>query len=135
MNTSPAYREWRQGWPVVLSGLLGYGCGSSFFLIASSLFIAPMQADLGWSVKALTIMPIVVFLLAICNPVAGLLLDRWGARPVVVVGLILYAAGTIGLAVAPMTPVRSAARRVGDGGLSTGRSRWKPCQSKKKTIE
>lgn len=97
--------EWRQGWPVVLSGLLGYGCGSSFFLIASSLFIAPMQADLGWSIKALTIMPIVVFLLAVCNPIAGILIDRWGARPIVIIGMILYAVGTIGIAVAPMTPL------------------------------
>jgi MFS family permease len=97
--------EWKKGWPVVLSGAVGFGCGSSLFNMAAGLFIKPMQADLGWSIKALTIMPIVVVVMALCNPLIGAVVDRWGARPVVISGLLLSAIGTVGLAVSPTTPI------------------------------
>ncbi|QIB66899.1 MFS transporter [Kineobactrum salinum] len=104
MTYSPVQEEWRRGWPVILAGLLGYGSASGFFIIASSLFIAPMQAELGWSAKQLTFLPIVVFLLAVFNPVAGILTDRWGARRIVIVGLCLYSIGVVGMAITPAKP-------------------------------
>jgi predicted MFS family arabinose efflux permease len=97
--------EWRRGWKIALSGAVGFGCGSSFFNVASGLFIKPMQADLGWTLKEVTIMPIVMLLSAICNPFAGLIVDRWGARPVLITGLCLYGFGAIMLAVAPPSPL------------------------------
>lgn len=41
--------EWRTGWSVVLSSAIGIGTGAALYQYVSSLFIAPLESELGWS--------------------------------------------------------------------------------------
>ena len=96
--------EWRRGWPVVVSGALGYGTGIALFNVCAGLFVRPMQADLGWSAKALSIAPLAGLVMAVCNPFLGALVDRWGARRAMIAGLGLFACALLALALAPAEP-------------------------------
>lgn len=71
-------------------GGLSFGIRSSF-----GIFLQPVTADLGWSreVFALAI-AIQQFLWGAAQPLAGIIADRFGAGRVIVVGGIMYAAGT-----------------------------------------
>jgi MFS family permease len=98
--------EWRRGWPVVMASSIGLGTAESMLLMTASLFIKPMQADLGWSVSDLTFVTIVTFFLALGMPIAGALTDRWGGRAVAICGVLLFATGLVALAFMP--PIRLA---------------------------
>jgi predicted MFS family arabinose efflux permease len=61
----------------------------------SGLFLRPVSADLGMSREAFGIAVALQNLVwGLAQPIAGLFADRYGARPVVLVCGILYAAGT-----------------------------------------
>lgn len=87
-----AWREWRQGWPVVFAGFAG------FFLLSlgnmsMGAFMLPVSDALHWTKSQYTAG---LFTYApvgfIMGPLVGALIDKWGVRPVVVVGSLLVAA-------------------------------------------
>lgn len=88
---------------MVVAGALGYGSGIAIFNMAAGLFLKPMQQDLGWSAKELTLVPIVGIVMALCSPFTGVMVDRWNARRVLIGGLLLYTCCLIALSVAPAT--------------------------------
>lgn len=100
-----ALAEWRRGWPVVLTGAIGYGTGLALFNITAGLFIEPMREDFGWSVRALSLAPFAGIVMALCNPFAGMLVDRFGARPSLLFGQLGFALGLIALALMPPHPL------------------------------
>src|SRR5215204_1261014 len=68
----------------------------------SGLFLGPVGADLGLSRDAFGMAVALQNLVwGLTQPVAGLLADRHGARPVVIAGGALYAAGMAVAALAP----------------------------------
>lgn len=84
--------EWRRGWPVAASASLGMGVGIGLFAMTSGLFIQPMQQSFGWSRAEIASASVLTGLLgAFVLPVGGMAVDRFGARRVAAVGLLLYA--------------------------------------------
>lgn len=81
--------EWRANWTLVLAASVGF----SFFsiLIASSgLFFEPLGAEFGWNRTLLSSGPSIASILtAVLGPFLGALIDRYGARRVVLPGLAL----------------------------------------------
>lgn len=114
--------EWRRGWPAAVAGTVGYGTGASFMMMSAGLFVLPMRADFGGSTSAVTIAPIFTFLMALGQPVSGVLADRWGARAVALTGLVLLASSVLVLAVAPAHPsvLYACAILIGITGALTG---------------
>lgn len=96
--------EWREGWRTVVASSVRYGTGLGLVSVTGGLFLKPMQADLGWSAKALSIVPIVGITNVVCLPLAGVLLARFGSRKIGLTGLLLLASGLMVLAAIPAKP-------------------------------
>lgn len=76
--------------------LVGFGVRSTF-----GLFLEPMTVAHGWSRETFAIaLAIQNLMWGIGVPVAGMIADRWGARPVLIFGALCYAAGTWGMTLA-----------------------------------
>jgi MFS family permease len=90
--------EWRSGWRVLLSSAVGVGVGTPAVINTAGLFIVPMQEAFGWSRTAIAIGPIVGIISSCLSPLGGWLIDRFGARPVALVGLSLLCAELLLLA-------------------------------------
>lgn len=97
--------EWREGWPVLLSGSLAFGMSFVLFVMTAGLFIVPMQEEFGWSRTSLSIGPLIVLIAAPLNLVAGFMVRRFGARAVAITGLSLLSAGILTLSFVPPAPL------------------------------
>jgi MFS family permease len=93
--------EWRVGWRVVLAASIGVGFTYSLFILSAGLFIIPMQIEFGWTRRAVTLGPMVMVLSGFMNPVAGILVGRFGARRVAITGLLLLSCGYLALSAVP----------------------------------
>ncbi len=85
--------EFRRGWPVVLSALLGIGLGLSPLPFYTAGLFAPELArafhwGFGQIMAGLTVMTVVMLG---ASPVVGLLADRYGVRRVALTSLVLFA--------------------------------------------
>lgn len=98
-NASAA--EWREGTPVLAAATIGYGTGSGMFFMTTSLFIEPMRHALGWSTLDLTIGPAAALVVALGQPLAGRCTQRWGGRPVAILGALLLAIALSAIAFIP----------------------------------
>lgn len=87
------FAEFRFGWQVVAASALGIGLGLSplpFYTIG--VFVAPLSADLGWSVgQILSGLAVLTVGALIMSPVIGLLTDRFGVRKVVLTSIVAFA--------------------------------------------
>jgi MFS family permease len=97
--------EWRDGWRVVLAASFGAGMTWNLFAVTAGMFIIPMQTDLGWSRTAVSVGPIIGLASSFMYPFAGILIDRFGARPIAIAGLILLCIGYLMFAVVPPDPI------------------------------
>lgn len=95
--------EWREGWPVVMGAALALGTALPVWNYVSSLFVAPMTAEFGWTRGQLASASASAFLGSIAAPLIGKLADAVGSRPVLLGGLIGYAAAFVALAYQPGT--------------------------------
>ncbi|TCI00017.1 MFS transporter [Roseococcus sp. SYP-B2431] len=85
----------------VAAAALAMGLRQSF-----GLFLAPMTAERGWSTSGFALaIAFQVLLNGFAQPLAGQVADRIGARPVVLGGAILYAAGILGMALSEGLPL------------------------------
>lgn len=76
--------------------LVGFGVRSTF-----GLFLEPMTTAQGWSRETFAIaLAIQNLMWGIGVPVAGMIADRFGARPVLIFGALIYAVGVWGSSVA-----------------------------------
>ena len=85
-------RDGGAGWVVVVAAMIGLGLGLSpmpFYTIG--MFAPELQKAFGWSFAALmgsiTVQSLVVMA---TGPLAGLAVDRYGARPVALVSTVLF---------------------------------------------
>src|SRR5687767_5218164 len=82
--------EWRQGWTLVLASLAGMSLGA-LMPYTMGLFVAPLQAELGWSrstiMSGLTVNAVMGALLA---PFVGAMIDRFGPRKIAIPGLLVF---------------------------------------------
>lgn len=88
-ETLSAGQEWKSGWTLVLAASVGFSF-FSILLAATGLFMEPLTKEFGWSRTLLSSGPsIAVTLTAILSPFYGYLIDRFGARRVVLPGLVI----------------------------------------------
>lgn len=88
-DANKAAQEWKAHWPLVLSAMMGLSFGA-LPTASLGLFMAPLKSEFGWSSSEVTLG---ISLLAITgmllNPFAGAFLDRFGARRMVLPGLVI----------------------------------------------
>jgi len=92
--------EFRRGWPILLASLLGIGCGlAAMPFYTAGVFAPHLAREFGWSLgeimAGLTITTVTVIVAA---PVAGILCDRYGTRPVAVASLAFFGLAYLSLA-------------------------------------
>jgi MFS family permease len=97
---SSAASEWKSNWPLVLAAT----AGSSYATVALSsftFFLEPLEQEFGWSrAEVLSGNTIYAVLTIMLSPAVGVLIDRWGSRPVAIPGIVLcsFAFAGFGLA-------------------------------------
>jgi sugar phosphate permease len=78
------------GWVIVALGFLAQGM-TSFSIQGLSTYITPLQREFGWSVGETAAGRSFQQVDAILGPLTGYLVDRWGPRRLMTVGVILFA--------------------------------------------
>lgn len=95
-----ASAEWRAHWQLVIAAM----AGSSFSALAAAsigLFMEPLGRDFGWGRAQISTGLTIYALIAVpLSPIAGALIDRWGARRVALPGVLLTAAAFAGFSLA-----------------------------------
>lgn len=91
--------EFARGWPVVVASLMGIMLGlAAIPFYTLGLFAPSLRAAFGWTqgevMAALSVMTLASIVGA---PIAGLLANRYGARPVAIGSLLLFGAGFMAL--------------------------------------
>jgi predicted MFS family arabinose efflux permease len=93
--------------------------GTSFYFPA--VFAGPIVRDTGWSLGAVVGGTSLGLLVAgLISPQVGKLIDRHGGRPVLLASSLFYAAGLVGVGLAPALPVYLAAWLLIGIGMGTG---------------
>ena len=87
-----SYREFRIGWPVIISSMMGIALGMSplpFYTIG--VFAGPLAAEFGWGIDQV-LSGLAVFTIAamIASPLIGALSDRVGVRRVALTSIFLF---------------------------------------------
>ncbi len=100
---SAAAAEWHSGWRVVLGAGLALGTALPVWNYVSSLFIDPMTAEFGWTRGQLASASASAFFGSMAAPVIGKVADTFGARRVLLAGLLGYAGMFTALAFQPGT--------------------------------
>jgi MFS family permease len=82
--------EWRTGWTLVMAGAFGVSLGT-IHIYSLGVFMEPIEAEFGWTRAWISAgLTICSVLAAIFSPAFGILLDRWGARRLVLPAAVLY---------------------------------------------
>jgi len=85
-------REQRRGWLVVVAAMVGVAVGLSplpFYTIG--MFAPELSKAFGWSFASMMgSIGVQSAVVMVSGPVAGFAVDRWGARPVALVSLVLF---------------------------------------------
>src|SRR5947209_20229717 len=96
--------ELREGWPVLLGAVIGMAGGISMFVLVSGFFIKPLQAEFGWGRGLISMTSGAVLLASLTMPAIGLMVDRFGARVLVGLGSLVFAACYVALSRMPARP-------------------------------
>jgi MFS family permease len=90
-----AGRETAAGWRATAAAALGLATGPSVILVFTfGVFVAPLQAEFGWSRPQIMFgATLIAFAVMFSAPVVGFLIDRFGARPVVLASAFPFSAG------------------------------------------
>lgn len=85
--------EWRLGWRPGVAALIAGSLGYGLYSLVSSLFVEPLQAQFGWSRGDISLVHSFGIVSSFAAPVLGNLTDRFGARPMLSIGLAGSALG------------------------------------------
>src|SRR5262245_14222321 len=80
------------GWLVVAAAFCGAMVSfGSLLVFTFGIFLKPLSGEFGWSRESIsTAFGIAAMTVAICSPILGRLLDRYGARPVVLFCMTVF---------------------------------------------
>jgi len=94
-----AMPEFRLGWTALLAGMIGVGlCVTGLPNYAVGLFIEPLSREFGWSRSAISLWTVwQMGALACVTPVVGVLMDRFGTRPIALISIPLFSAAIAGM--------------------------------------
>jgi len=96
-----AREEFREDWPLLLSAMMGVGL-TSVLPYAFGTFIGPISREFGWSIEAVLFGQSFIGILAtLIAPFFGVFIRRFGARNIVLAGIIFMTVGTTGLGLIP----------------------------------
>ncbi|HZZ90209.1 MAG TPA: MFS transporter [Caulobacteraceae bacterium] len=86
----------RSAWVMVGMSMLGtMACSTSVVLVNTGVFMKPLSGALGWGRGEIAVaLSIAAISMALFNPLAGWLIDRFGVRPVLIASLLGYAVAT-----------------------------------------
>jgi MFS family permease len=104
MSESNGEFSWRYpGWRVaVASGVAVFVSFSSLLVFTFGVFLKPLAVEFGWSREAVSLAFAVAALgIAVCSPILGALLDRFGPRRIILPSLAVF-----GLAFASLSLLR-----------------------------
>lgn len=89
-----ASSEFQRGWTVLLASTLGVSlCVTGLPNYAIGLFIDPLSREFGWTRSAISLWSVwQMGALACVTPVVGVLIDRFGSRPIAMISIPLFAA-------------------------------------------
>lgn len=90
--------EFRRGWAALAACAAGISAGPTLYLYVSSLFVLPLENQFGWSRAAIGGVTIVIPLSTLFLPAVGILIDRLGARRILIVSAVGLAIGYAALA-------------------------------------
>ena len=94
MSTAPTGRqEWAAAWPQPVIGMLGV-VGASTFVYANSVFLGVLTETFHWTrteFSSAFLFQMIVTL--IVGPIVGRLVDRYGPRPIALVGCFTFVVG------------------------------------------
>ncbi len=95
-----SYAEFKAGWPVVLSSMLGIGLGLSPLPFYTTGILAPyLMKSFGWKIgQIMAGITVTTAVVLIAGPLAGFLAVRFGARRVALTSLVLFALSFMGFA-------------------------------------
>ena len=96
--TGAGRSEWRRGWPIVLTSMVGVGTGAVVYQYVASLFITALEAEYGWSRGQVVTIGALALVGAFSAPFMGRIADRYGIRLVAFVSIITVAIAYVGLA-------------------------------------
>jgi MFS family permease len=93
-----AYAEFKTGWPVVLSSMLGIGLGLSPLPFYTTGVFAPyLIKAFGWTLSQIMAgITVTTAVVVIAGPAAGFLAVRFGARRVALTSVVLFALAFMG---------------------------------------
>lgn len=78
------------GWRIVLAATVGLACGIATLSASTfSIFVGPIRLETGWSQSAaFAALIAVTFTAALMSPLMGAIVDRFGAKRVILIGFI-----------------------------------------------
>jgi len=88
------------GWRVVLAACLGVMVGfGSLYVYTFGVFVKPLAAEFGWSREAISSgFGFAALTMAVCSPLLGIALDRYGPRRIILPCMTVFACGIASLA-------------------------------------
>jgi predicted MFS family arabinose efflux permease len=94
------YNEFKAGWPVVLSSMLGIGLGLSPLPFYTTGVLAPyLSKAFGWTLgQIMAGITVTTAVVLFAGPIAGFLALRYGARRIALTSLVLFALSFMGFA-------------------------------------
>ena len=82
-------QEWRRGWTIVLAACVGFSFFSTM-ASAAGVFMEPLAKEFGWNrTQTSSGMSIAGIMAAALSPFFGVLIDKWGTRPLALPGLVM----------------------------------------------
>ncbi|BBD99681.1 MFS transporter [Sphingobium amiense] len=80
-------QEWREGWRPGFAAILGCALGYTLWLVLSSFFVEALQKEFGWSRGDIAFANSAGIVTGFAAPLLGRIVDRLGAKTVVIAGL------------------------------------------------
>jgi len=101
-----AREEWRAYWPLVLACTAGMTLPVVAY-VTLGLFLTPLSHEFGWSRALITAGTGLVAALTVpAAPFVGAAIDRWGARKILVLGLVLMGLSIASFSLASGSPAQ-----------------------------
>lgn len=94
-----------RGWLVAIASMVALTVGPSTIVMNFGLFIGPIRADFDWTITAVALATTILsYTIVVVSPLQGYLVDRFGARRVILVCIPAFAASVVGLSMLPAVP-------------------------------
>lgn len=95
---SEIFEEYKAGWRDLLGATIGLGCGVAMYTPVTSMFFRSIEQEFHWSKTAIATSLIALPITAVCLPITGRIIDRYGPRRTALISAVLMALSFVFLA-------------------------------------